>query len=96
MIFIDSRYEKSSVVPIADTRGRYRATIVPCCQPRVPDSFTLHLVLDGERLDMLAAGSYGDSEMWWRIADANPELFFPDDIPAGTLLRIPAYPMPDD
>lgn len=96
MIFIDSRYEKASVVPIADASGRYRATIVPCCSPQVPDDFTLHRVVDGERLDMLAAGAYGDPEMWWRIADANPEVFYPDDIPAGTLLRIPAYPMPDD
>jgi hypothetical protein len=33
-----------------------------------------HSVVQGDRLDLLAARLIGDPELWWRIADANPEL----------------------
>lgn len=28
-------------------------------------------VRDGDRLDTIAANAFGDSELWWRVADAN-------------------------
>ena len=31
-------------------------------------------MVQGDRLDLLAARLLGDAELWWRIADANPEL----------------------
>lgn len=39
-----------------------------------PERFALlkeHLVVEGERLDQVAASELGDSEAFWRIADAN-------------------------
>ncbi len=30
-----------------------------------------HIVQSGERPDLLAAGHFGDAELYWRIADAN-------------------------
>jgi hypothetical protein len=39
-----------------------------------PEAFALlkeHVVVDGERLDQIAAQELGDAEAFWRIADAN-------------------------
>jgi hypothetical protein len=50
-----------------------------------------HGVLKGDRLDNLAAGAYGDPELYWRIADAN-EAMAPDELTetSGRVLRITA------
>jgi hypothetical protein len=42
-----------------------------------PDRFTTlhtHRISEGDRRDNLAAGNIGESELWWRIADANEVL----------------------
>jgi hypothetical protein len=42
-----------------------------------PDSFTTmaeHVVVDGDRPDLLAFRYLGSADQWWRIADANPVL----------------------
>lgn len=47
-----------------------------------------HRVVQGERLDHLAARYYGDPELFWRLADANGALR-PDELEAeGTRVRI--------
>jgi hypothetical protein len=33
-----------------------------------------HVVVDGDRPDLVAFRHLGDAEAWWRIADANPVL----------------------
>ena len=55
-----------------------------------PESLALareHAVVQGDRLDLLAARYLGDPEQWWKIADANltlrPEELV--DTPARTL-----------
>lgn len=49
-----------------------------------------HTVIDGETLSSIANKRYGDSELWYVIADAN-FIFNPfDDIEAGLSLRIPS------
>lgn len=47
-----------------------------------------HTILGGETLDMLAARYYGREDLWWRIADANPNRF-PLDWQPGDVLVIP-------
>ena len=52
-----------------------------------------HLVQSGERPDLLAAQVFGDSELYWRIADANAvtdPFELTDTI--GLRVRIPAPP----
>lgn len=52
-----------------------------------------HLVQSGERPDLLAAQAFGDSELYWRIADANAvtdPFELTDTI--GLRVRIPAPP----
>jgi nucleoid-associated protein YgaU len=89
VIFEESRYEHEPTAPVQGSDGVYRVTI----QPRLgsPDlgEYTLHSTTAGDRMDLLADQAYGDPEFWWRIAEANPELDYPDTIPPGTVLRIP-------
>jgi nucleoid-associated protein YgaU len=44
----------------------------------------------GDRLDALAMEYYRDPERWWIIAEANPEVLDIQNIPAGTVLRVPS------
>jgi hypothetical protein len=48
-----------------------------------------HVVVEGERLDNIAARYMDDAEAFWRIADANPAMR-PEDLtePFGRRLRI--------
>lgn len=89
MIFEESRYETASIVPIADNKGVYRSTIIPRRPPIPPVDYTVHQVVWGDSLDKLAHQAYGDAEFWWRIADANPDLTFPDELPVGALIKVP-------
>lgn len=64
----------------------------------LPDSagFALlhwHTVVAGERLDLVAASELGDSEAFWRIADAN-DAMHPEDLVA-TLGRRLAITLPE-
>lgn len=33
-----------------------------------------HVIIQGDRLDLLADHYFGDPRLWWRILDANPDL----------------------
>lgn len=44
----------------------------------------------GDRLETLAMRFYRDPELWWIIAEANPEITDIQNISAGTVLRIPS------
>jgi len=57
-----------------------------------PANFALlqeHVVVEGERLDVLTARYIGDPEQFWRICDANPVLH-PEELTAaaGAVIRI--------
>lgn len=90
-IYIGSRYE-SSVVDFVATETR--ATAVT---PVVFYEFTAMGLLTyeqytwkrGDRLDNIAQTFYGRPEMWWVVAEYNPELLDPQNITEGTVLRIP-------
>lgn len=43
----------------------------------------------GDSFESLASTEYGDPQQWWRIADVNPQVKFPDFIDEGTVIRIP-------
>lgn len=95
-IYEESRYEDALVVPVAGSDGVYRATIqAPLGSVEVGEEYTVHRVVEGDRLDLLADRAYGDAEFWWRIADANPELDYPDELTPGQLLRIPTLAVED-
>ena len=89
-IFEQSRYETADVIAIADDAGVYHTTIVPTRVVYPPTTYTRHLVKQGDRFDSMAFEAYGDAEFWWVIADANPQIFYPDDLMPGSVLNIPS------
>lgn len=44
----------------------------------------------GDRVDTIAARTFGDETLWWVLADANPQILDWTGIPAGTVVRIPS------
>lgn len=87
-ILANSRYANSSVVAV-DKDGADVAVIVPSPAVAYSFSYVNHQVADGERPDTLAYQYYTDPTLWWRIAQANPEIMYWDSVPAGTIIRIP-------
>lgn len=90
MIGPNSRYA-NSVVALVDSPERGSVLTVMPRQPEVRVfSYTSIYLGDNDRLDLIAQRIYGDDTLWWKIADANPEILDWSDVPAGTLLRIPS------
>ena len=93
MIFANSRYEDTEKVYVDTPDGRERRQVVSF--PRYYSARFIakkHIVREDQRLDQIAALYYGDPESWWMISVANPEVFYPEEVPAGTVLRIPDAP----
>jgi hypothetical protein len=44
---------------------------------------------DGDSFEKLATKHLGGPIFYWRIAELNPHVPFPDQIPVGTRIRIP-------
>jgi hypothetical protein len=40
-------------------------------------------------MELLAAMYLNDSTQYWKIADLNPQIAFPDKLTAGTQVKIP-------
>jgi nucleoid-associated protein YgaU len=87
--FKGSRYAKVGEVETTDALGRtirYKRTRF-IDQPPVLGT---HLVVDGDRLDLLAFSAYGDVERWWAIADLNVALRASDVLDeSGRVIRMP-------
>lgn len=88
-IYEESRYESADVLPVQAADGVYRATVIPTRTVTPPELYTTHRVRVGDRLDLLAGLAYDDAELWWIISDANPQLFYPDSLVPGQLIKIP-------
>jgi hypothetical protein len=90
-ISIYSRYADNTVVPLTDTSGVTRSTIIinPPSQPTVY-SISVYTWQLGDQIDYLAYSAYGDETQWWRIANANPEILFWNNLATGTQVRIPS------
>ena len=43
----------------------------------------------GQTFQELASNYLGDPKLFWKIADMNPHVPYPDEIPMGTVIRIP-------
>lgn len=90
MIYEGSRYDGEPLLRVQDHLGKYHlALYVRPTADQWSFEFDQYVVTEGDRLDNLAGDAYGDPELWWLIARANPEVFYPDSIPPGTVIRIP-------
>ncbi len=86
MIEQDSRY--AACVLYVDGDQEFLGTRQPIdTLPRADDQF--HLVVEGDRVDLLSYRYLGRAELWWVICDYN-EIAFPLELEAGAILRIPS------
>jgi hypothetical protein len=89
MFFRGSRYEIIATTELTTPDGRVirykRVRYIPEVRGVLP-----HLVVQGDRLDLISYEFYQDPEQFWRICDANLALL-PDDLLAepGRRLLIP-------
>lgn len=89
MILPNSRYANSSLATV-DKDGTDVAVIVPSTAGSYSFSYILHQVVQHERIDTIAYQYYTDATLWWRIAQANPEILFWDNLTPGIVIRIPS------
>jgi hypothetical protein len=74
-----SRYERVPEGLFVDPSGRPIPYKLLRLVPDQPPSLQGHVVVQGDRLDRLAATYYGDPEQFWRICDGNLAVR-PDDL----------------
>ena len=90
MIVNGSRYMGQPVMTVpTDILGDTAACVFGPI-PETPAKFVYYTVIQGDRMDKLAFELYGQSELWWKIADANPEVFYPGNLVVGSIIRIPS------
>jgi hypothetical protein len=89
MIVNGSRYQNQPVLVLENSDGSYSPAVFGPT-PTPPSSFSYYVVAEGDRFDTLAYKFLGNVNYWWKIADANPEVFYPEQLMTGALLRIPA------
>lgn len=88
MIYEGSRYEKAKIATVASNRAGHQPTVFRETPPTYGDITVV--MRDSDSFESFAHRLYGDPELWWVIADANPQVIYPDQILAGTVIRIPS------
>lgn len=89
MILVGSRYMGQPVLTVPTASEGSQATVFGS-SPGSIGAFTYYTVKQGERFDTIASIIFGQPTMWWRIADANPEVWYPDNLVPGSIIRIPS------
>jgi len=89
---VNSRYHgialRTRTLPDGTTETFVGRRIIPALARYRP--LDRHRTLDNDRIDGVAAESFGDPELYWRICDANGDAEPADATkPAGRLLIIP-------
>ena len=82
-----SRYVKADTYQVTDKRGRLVKVVVSPPPPE-PLLLGLHLLKQGERLDLLAARYLNDPAGYWRIAEQN-EVMLPEALTEAPEIEIP-------
>lgn len=89
MIFPGSRYENADVDFIQITATEFGQSVIPANVNPLGVLFQRYVTREGDRYDTLAAKLWADPMKWWVIADMNPQVLFPGNIPPGTVIRLP-------
>jgi hypothetical protein len=82
-----SRYVKAETYQVTDARGR-QVTVVAAPAPPEQVLLGIHLLKQGERLDLLAARYLGDPAGYWRIAEQN-NVMLPEALTEAREIEIP-------
>ncbi|CAB4174317.1 Phage Tail Protein X-like [uncultured Caudovirales phage] len=89
-IFKGSRYEYSVIDFLSTTTD---GSANPVVQYQFTNggymAYYEHVYVEGERLDEIAFKYYQLPGFWWSFMESNPEIADINNIPAGTVLRIP-------
>ncbi len=82
-----SRYIKADTYIVQDRRGKSVTVTTP---PAPPEALLLgiHLLKQGERLDLLAAKYLSDPAGYWRIAEHN-DVMLPEALTEAREIEIP-------
>lgn len=87
MFLEGSRYAK---VPTDEVQGPDgRMVTAARLRPLPPTDGEPHVVLERDRLDLVAHDRYGDGTRFWRIADANTALDARSLEETGEIIRVP-------
>lgn len=90
MIVTGSRYMGHPVIAVPTADGGTSVAVYGSGSPNLLNTaFVYYTVVEGDRMDLLAARIYGTPSYWWRIADANPEIWYPENLVVGSIIRIP-------
>jgi hypothetical protein len=85
MIGADSRY--AACVLYVDGNEEFIGTRDRIDTSPQPDD-VFHIVVEGDRVDLIAYRYFGRAELWWIVCDYN-DIFFPLDLESGRTLRLP-------
>jgi hypothetical protein len=88
-VFTNSRYYSQPILRLVAPNGLTLPTIFRTPPPIGSGTYLHYTVVEGDRFDRLAYTYYQDQTLWWVIADANPEVFYPDLLVEGSIIRIP-------
>lgn len=83
MIQVLSRYSAKSEI-----RDGKMYVIATTTTP-VKTNYRVHISRDGDSFERLSSMYLGSPIFFWKIAEINPQVPFPDQIPVGTQIRIP-------
>lgn len=83
MIIAGSRYSESS-----ETRNGQTVNVALPTSFNTGNYFTI-IAVDGDTFETLAARYLTGPSVWWKLADINKHVAFPDFITPGTTIRIP-------
>lgn len=85
----DSRYTSAVVTTGIGPDGETRQEMRVAFPVSRLITYTFYRMVDGERIDTIAYDFYGRGDLWWKIADANPEILDWMDVEPGTVIRVP-------
>jgi nucleoid-associated protein YgaU len=90
VVFQGSRYARTGVINPVNSEGSAPRVLDRRTIPETPGALE-YVVMEGERLDHLAARFYQDASKYWLILDANPDVLNPFELlRPGSRIRIPA------
>ena len=92
MISTSSRYISDIVVRVQDASGNWNLAVYSGTPSDERIQYIYYTITQGDTLPQLAYYAYNDDTLWWYIANANPEIQYWDDLPIGTIIRVPNGP----
>jgi hypothetical protein len=90
MISADSRYTTATLTTAVGPDGETRQDMRVAFPQSRMINYTYYRVIGADRIDTIANNFFGRPDLWWKIADANPEIMDWMDLTPGMIIRVPA------